>query len=554
MGYVGTKPTAAPLTSAQLEDGLVTAAKLATDAVETAKVKDLNVTNAKIAATTIDVTAKITGTVPTANLGSGSASSTTILYGDQTYKTEPAEYDDNVVQSNIAMLGFKVAVNGSLTRYNLVDQSIDEFFDTSGVDASASTNDARVASGDNYYYWGATGSNPTGGDSTDTSVAGYTTHVFTTSRALTVGTAGDVDILVVGGGASGGAEYGGGGGAGGLIYKGSHGLTANTYDAVIGDGGAYIEVSGIGNSGVDTTWTINGGAQEFIAKGGGYGSKGSTSSAGAGGSGGGLGYQTTTVGASNQSAQSGDSGTYGFGNAGGPGSAATNYNTGGGGGAGSAGSGNEASQSGDGGTGKDYSAIFGTVVGDSGWFASGGGGGATTDGNTQKGTASAGGGTDGGSLTTDAVAAQANTGGGGGGGSSDTAGRSSGAGGSGVILVRYADDEFQTIGDLTLQSTDVTALSAPTHGEFVTLIENAYGTATLNTDIKGYISRDSGVTFTQGTLVDEGTWGTNKKVLGFHDLAFGGSALTAMCYKITTHNQVASSLETRVYATSIGWR
>ena len=36
------------------------------------------------------------------------------------------------------------------------------------------------------------------------------------------------------------------------------------------------------------------------------------------------------------------------------------------------------------------------------------------------------------------------------------------------------------------------------------LIENAiFGTATLNTDIKGFISRDSGTTFTQGTLVDE---------------------------------------------------
>ena len=59
---------------------------------------------------------------------------------------------------------------------------------------------------------------------------------------------------------------------------------------------------------------------------------------------------------------------------------------------------------------------------------------------------------------------------------------------------------LQTIDDLTLQSTDVTAGSAPSYGEFVTLIENAYGTATLNTDIKGYISRDSGTTFTQGTL------------------------------------------------------
>ena len=92
MGYVGTKPTDAPLTSAQLEDGLVTAAKIATDAVETAKVKDVNVTAGKLAATqdlstktitlpatvsglgtgitnsqlagSIDVTSKITGTIP----------------------------------------------------------------------------------------------------------------------------------------------------------------------------------------------------------------------------------------------------------------------------------------------------------------------------------------------------------------------------------------------------------------------------------------------------------------------------------------------------------
>jgi len=109
-------------------------------------------------------------------------------------------------------------------------------------------------------------------------------------------------------------------------------------------------------------------------------------------------------------------------------------------------------------------------------------------------------------------------------------------------------------GNLTLQSNDSTASSSPTYGEFVTLIENAYGTATLNTDIKGYISRNSGVTFTEGVLTDEGTWGTNKKILGFHDLTITGAAGTAMCYKITTHNQVASSKETRIYATSIGWR
>ena len=107
---------------------------------------------------------------------------------------------------------------------------------------------------------------------------------------------------------------------------------------------------------------------------------------------------------------------------------------------------------------------------------------------------------------------------------------------------------------LTLQSTDVTAETEPDFGELVMLIENAYGTATLNTDIKGYISEDSGVTFTQGTLADEGTWGTNKQILGFHDLDISAQSGTSMCYKITTHNQVASSKETRIYATSIGWR
>ena len=131
----------------------------------------------------------------------------------------------------------------------------------------------------------------------------------------------------------------------------------------------------------------------------------------------------------------------------------------------------------------------------------------------------------------------------------------SGAGGSGIILLRYADGAFASTANLTLQSTDSTATSEPDYGEFVTLIENAEGTATLNTDIKGYISRDSGTTFTQGTLVDEGTWGTDKKILGFHDLDISAQPSgTSMCYKIETLNQSAGSKETRIYASSIGWR
>ena len=66
-------------------------------------------------------------------------------------------------QDDIALLGFKVAANGSLARYNLVDQSIDAFEDASGVDASASTNEARDSSGKYYSGEVAVGGNATGG-------------------------------------------------------------------------------------------------------------------------------------------------------------------------------------------------------------------------------------------------------------------------------------------------------------------------------------------------------------------------------------------------------
>ena len=52
-------------------------------------------------------------------------------------------------QDDIALLGFKVAANGSLAKYNLVDQTVDAFEDASGVDAGASSNATRNAA--NYY-------------------------------------------------------------------------------------------------------------------------------------------------------------------------------------------------------------------------------------------------------------------------------------------------------------------------------------------------------------------------------------------------------------------
>jgi hypothetical protein len=119
----------------EVSDGAVTTAKLGTDAVTTAKILDNNVTVAKLPTTLdisgntvtlpasvsglgtgitasqltstldissktitlpasvsglgtgIDVTSQITGVVPSANLGSGTASSSTYLAGDSTYKS-----------------------------------------------------------------------------------------------------------------------------------------------------------------------------------------------------------------------------------------------------------------------------------------------------------------------------------------------------------------------------------------------------------------------------------------------------------------------------------
>ena len=101
-------------------------------------------------------------------------------------------------------------------------------------------------------------------------------------------------------------------------------------------------------------------------------------------------------------------------------------------------------------------------------------------------------------------------------------------------------------------STSTTASAAPDNGDLVLMYEDTAGTATINTDIKGYISRNGGTTFTEGTLVSEGALGASK-IVAFHDLDISGqSSATAMRYKITTHNQSASK-ETRVTGVALGW-
>ena len=595
MGYIGTKPADAALTTSDLGNNIVTAAKLATDAVETAKVKDINITTAKIKdlnvtagklagtqdlstktitlpasvsglgtgitnsqlAGSIDVTSKITGTIPTGNLGSGTASSSTYLAGDQSYKAL-SEYDDNVVQSNIAMLGFKVATNGSLTRYNLVDQSIDEYNDTTGVDASASTNEFRSSAAP-YYYYGATSTAITATeDADDSGVDGTATWYKWTDTGATGSyeqdVAQSVDFLVVaGGGGGGGADVAGGGGAGGLRTSYSSvtggGCVAEAQLA-LGSGTTYTMTIGVGGT-ASTGWSPGlggaGGISSFtgsditdittVGGGGGRGYfSGGTPNGGSGAGGGDPDGAATSAG-TGTSCQG-----YAGGAAGATGGTDTTQGGGGGGGASGVGSvGITGNTGGDGGAGLTLD-ITGTDVG----YGGGGGGSCFII----QGQGTQGGGNGGGASPLAGEAGGANTGGGAGG---KGGGTPAPVGGTGVVILRRETALVVEGDDLTLQSTDVTAEAEPDFGELVTLIENAAGTATLKTDIKGYVSCDSGATFAQGTLADEGTWGTNKQILGFHDLDISSQTGTSMCYKITTHNQGAGK-KTRVYATSIGWR
>jgi hypothetical protein len=262
---------------------------------------------------------------------------------------------------------------------------------------------------------------------------GFTVHAFTSSGTLTCTSSKTAQVLVVAGGGGGGGVIGGGGGAGGVVYNSSYSLAAASYNITVGAGGlggySYNSASQGGTKGSDSVFDVSGATLKITALGGGAGGHwgdATTSTPTSGGSGGGGGNQSTP-----------GTGTSGQGNNGGGG----NFDyAGGGGGAGSSGQSFTINvKSGDGGAGVNYSSIFGTSVGESGWFASGGGGGVRS-GRGARGAASIGGGGDGTTTTALAESGLNNTGGGGGGAgfsASNTTTRFGGSGGSGVVLIRY---------------------------------------------------------------------------------------------------------------------
>jgi hypothetical protein len=287
----------------------------------------------------------------------------------------------------------------------------------------------------------------------------YKTHIFTGPGTFCVSSIAPtaplnvVDYLVVAAGASGGSGRGGGGGAGGfrtfqstpatspLSAPAGITVTAQAYPITVGSGGAARTVPPSGQAGASgTNSTFD---SITSAGGGGGGSSPNTpgSAAGSGGSGGGGNFQLSpTAGGAGDTPPV--SPAQGFpGNSGGPSSnPCANRSAGSGGGAAATGG---AYPRGAGGEGSYVSDPFigptapsyGTPgpTGSTRYFSGGGGAGTQAD---PGGPASPGGGGGAGGGSSSGTDGTINTGGGGG-GVGESSPTVSGAGGSGIVMIRY---------------------------------------------------------------------------------------------------------------------
>ena len=238
----------------KLAPGSVTTAKIGASAVESSEIGDGTVTASDLAST-LDLSPK-----------------TVTLAGST------VEALKRPVQDNIALLGFKMAVNDGLTVFNLVDGIVDEFHDESGTDEAEGSNDTYCASSD--YYINST--NPTGVSSCVSGAFGLQDHFTTTGQSFSpapaftsvslespnaVGTMGSftvpagmtsVNVKVWGAGGGGGEAptYGGGGGG---FSSGTLAVTGGqTLRVISGLGGQRGGISGA------VTQFLNGGLSDIV--------------------------------------------------------------------------------------------------------------------------------------------------------------------------------------------------------------------------------------------------------------------------------------------------
>jgi len=341
-----------------------------------------------------------------------------------TYKTLLSRYGENTSNITYTRTGAHVGLWRSNTAINTITLGL--YYASYAAGSSFSLYGVKAAS--------ATSPKATGGTIYEDST--YWIHAFGTSGTFTPSQALTVDYLVVAGGGGGGSlvtggpRGNGGGGAGGYrttVGTSGGGGSAESQLSLSSGVGYTVTIGAGGAGGVGVTAGSNGSNSVFstiTSIGGGRGNDGSVNPVGqSGGSGGGT-YPTYSP---------GGAGTANQGFAGGAGSPTdgNNAGAGGGGGAGSVGQigylGSSLS-TGTGGGGNGGAGLISAI--DSIARAGGGGGG-------RGGIATAGGG-NGGDFASNGFPAVAGTGGGGGGtGTQNGVNYTGGAGGSGIVLIRY---------------------------------------------------------------------------------------------------------------------
>ncbi len=522
--------------NAQIAAGVVGTTEIATDAVTANEIVAGAVGTTEIATNAVTVNELAT----TLDL-----SSNTVIVPAATVTDHVQTVDVTAILDNIALLGLKAAAGGALARYNLIDQVIDEFTDNSGIDT------ANTVGGNVSGYWSGqaeipTGFAYTGADQTLTLNANTSTIDFWLWGASS------------GSGASGWGGYWGSGSGGGATTGTIAGTMPATLKIMVGAGGGApsdTQQNNYGHAGQNNSpgYTGNGGGLSGIFKGDTNNQADMIACAGGAG-GGGCGWNSGNIQGGVGGGTNGGNGGYGGG---------SEMDRGGKGGSQSAaGAGGTHAYNTDGAAGSGMHGGTAPAYGGSGgggyW---GGGSGSYSEGHDSQRNMTGGGGGSG-FVNTTGVSGTTATG-------TLYSGNSQAPGLEGhtklPVNVGYGAGTVNTAGQNgyvevlekinengVFISNATTATTQPTSADLIMLYSDGAGTAVLNTDLKGYVSRDDGTTWAQATLVAQSIAGGQTVILA-HDIDVSSQpAGTSMRWKVTTHNQ-GISLDTRLHGVSLGW-
>ena len=586
----------------KLKDGSITTAKIGASAIESSEINDGTVTVDDLASS-LDISSK-TVTLPNTSVTAGMLSNTLDLSPKSvTLSGATVDAVKRPVQDNIALLGFKMAVNDGLTVFNLVDGVVDEFHDESGTDEAEGSNDRYNCSSD--FYVNSTSPTGVAFNTPSCFSAGFGTKAITEPDTSTIGTnpapgSGTAAKFTVPSGMTSANIYvwggGGGSGYGGCNFKNNGGGGGYSEGALAVTPGQVLDV--LSGEGGLTENAIGGGPRTCgprpLASGGFFGGGETTAGGGGGlagvfienfswpaaesspgeapdayiiaGSGGGGGYVGPAGSANTGRGGGATGGSGGFGGYG-------PMVTGGGGGSQTAG--------GSAGSGPLFSGQAGNLfkggdsprggAGGAGYFGGGGGGG-RPDGGGQDGNGGGGSGyighpqitsgsTCGSGAGTSAPgapspfypAAYPTTGDPANGKATSTGGDgtpNTGVGGDGYVLITGTGctPTPATTTSTTIVSTAFTSSSVATSARIVVFEENV-DTPTLNTDIIASVSRD-GTNFTNATLSDSGyvTGSSGQRILTGQATISGQPSGQSMRWKLVLANNTV-----KIHGVALQW-